>query len=75
MSEVGKQLRSENRWELLQEKRTDMKLYFLERGIPVDLSIIRFVINSSFSTAAKIELKNTLIFTLNLHQESLNAPY
>ena len=26
MSEVGKQLRSENRWELLQEKRTDMKL-------------------------------------------------
>ena len=26
MSEVGKRLRSENRWELLQEKRTDMKL-------------------------------------------------
>ena len=26
MSEVGKQLRSENGWELLQEKRTDMKL-------------------------------------------------
>ena len=26
MSEVGKQLHSENRWELLQEKRTDMKL-------------------------------------------------
>ena len=43
MSEVGKWLRSENRWELLQEKRTDMKLYFLERGIPVDLSIIKFV--------------------------------
>ena len=43
MSEVGKRLRSENRWELLQEKRTDMKLYFLERGIPVYLSIIRFV--------------------------------
>ena len=43
MSEVGKWLRSENGWELLQEKRTDMKLYFLERGIPVDLSIIRFV--------------------------------
>ena len=43
MSEVGKRLRSENRWELLQEKRTDMKLYFLERGIPVDLSIIRFI--------------------------------
>ena len=43
MNEVGKWLRSENRWELLQEKRTDMKLYFLERGIPVDLSIIRFV--------------------------------
>ena len=26
MTEVGKRLRSENRWELLQEKRTDMKL-------------------------------------------------
>ena len=24
--EVGKRLRSENRWELLQEERTDMKL-------------------------------------------------
>ena len=43
MSEVGKWLRSENCWELLQEKRTDMKLYFLERGIPVDLSMIRFI--------------------------------
>ena len=43
MIEVGKRLRSENHWELLQEKRTDMELYFLERGIPVDLSIIRFV--------------------------------
>ena len=43
MSEVGKRLCSKNRWELLQEKRTDMKLYFLERGIPVDLSIIKFV--------------------------------
>ena len=26
MSKVGKRLRSENRWELLQEKRTDRKL-------------------------------------------------
>ena len=26
MSEVGKRLRLENRWELLQEERTDMKL-------------------------------------------------
>ena len=43
MTEVGKRLRSENRWELLQEKRTHMKLLFLERGIPVDLSIIKFV--------------------------------
>ena len=43
MSEVGKRLLSENRWELLQEKRTDMKLYFLERGIPVDLSMLKFV--------------------------------
>ena len=33
ISEVGKQLRSENRWALLQEKRTHMKLIFLERGI------------------------------------------
>ena len=41
MSEVGKRLCSENRWQLLQEKHTDMKLYFLERGI--DLSIIKFV--------------------------------
>ena len=75
MNEVGKWLRSENRWELLQEKRTDMKLYFLERGIYVDLSIIKFVKILRFSTAAKIELKNKFIFTLNLHQESLNAPY
>ena len=43
MSEVRKRLRSENRWELLQEKCADMRLYFLERGIPVDLSIIKFV--------------------------------
>ena len=43
MSEVGKPLHSENHWELLQEKRTDMKLYFLETGIPVDLSMIKFV--------------------------------
>ena len=41
-SEVRKTLRSENRWELLQEERTDMKLSFLERGIPVVLSIIKF---------------------------------
>ncbi|MCB4762204.1 MAG: hypothetical protein LGB06_08130, partial [Sulfurovum sp.] len=26
-------------------------------------------------TAAKIELKNTFIFTVTLHLESLNAPY
>ena len=43
MSEVGKRLRSENRWELLHEKRTHMKLIFLERGIPVDLPIIKLV--------------------------------
>ena len=43
ISKVGKRLRSENSWEHLQEKRTDIKLYFLERGFPVDLSIIRFV--------------------------------
>ena len=44
MSKVGKRFRSENRWELLQEKRTHMKLIFLERGIPVDLSVIIFVL-------------------------------
>ena len=43
MSKVGKRLRSENCWELLQEERTDMKLLFLERGIPVDLSDVKFV--------------------------------
>ena len=32
MSEVGKRLHLENRWGLLQEKRTDMKLSFLERN-------------------------------------------
>ena len=61
MREVGKRLRSENRWELLQEKRTHMKLTFLERAIPVDLSVIKFV--------------KILCFPINLHQESLNAPY
>ena len=43
MTEVGKRLRSENRWELLQEKCTHMKLIFFERGISVDLSVIKFV--------------------------------
>ena len=75
MSEVRKRLRSENRWELLQEKRTHMKLIFLERGIPVDLSVIKFVKILRFPLQKKIESKNTFIFTVNLHQESLNAPY
>ena len=43
MSEAGKRLRSENHWELLQEKCTLMKLLLLERGIPVDLFVIKFV--------------------------------
>ena len=43
MSEAGKWLHSENWSELLQEKHTDMKLSFLERGIPVHLSVIKFV--------------------------------
>ena len=43
MNKVRKWLRSENRWELLQEKCTHTKLLFLERGIPVDLSVIKFV--------------------------------
>ncbi len=57
MSEVGKRLRSENRWELLQEKRTDMKLYFFERGIPVDLSIIKFVKILRFRLQQKLSPK------------------
>ena len=57
MSEVGKWLRSENRWELLQEKRTDMKLYFLDRGIPVDLSIIKFVKVLRFRLQQKLSWK------------------
>ena len=48
MSAVGKRLCSENRWELLQEKRIHMKLTFSERGIPVDLSVIKFVKILSF---------------------------
>ena len=43
MSEDRKRLRSKNRWEPLQEKHTHMKLIFLERGIPVDLFVIKFV--------------------------------
>ena len=74
MSEVGKRLCLENRWELLQEKHTDMKLSFLERGIPVDLTIIKFVKILRFRLQQKLSQK-TFIFTLNLHQESLNAPY
>ena len=74
MSEVGKRLRSENPCELLQEKRTDMKLYFFERGIPVDLSIIKFVNILRFRLQQKLSQK-TFIFTLNLHQESLNAHF
>ena len=54
MSEVGKRLRSENRWELLQEERTDMKLLFLERGSPVDLSDIKFVKILRFQLQQKI---------------------
>ena len=57
MSEVGKRLRSENRWELLQEERTDMKLKFLERGIPVDLSIIKFVKILRFRLQQKLSRK------------------
>ena len=57
MSEVGKRLCSENRWELLQEKRTDMKLYFFERGIPIDLSIIKFVKILRFRLQQKLSPK------------------
>ena len=48
VSEVGKRLRLENHWELLQEKFTHMKLLFLERGIPIDLSAIKFVKSHRF---------------------------
>ena len=57
MNEVGKRLRSENRRELLQEKRTDMKLYFLERGIPVDLSTIKYVKILCFRLQQKLSWK------------------
>ena len=43
MTKVRKRLRPENGWELLQEKRTHMKLIFKKRGIPVDQSVIKFV--------------------------------
>ena len=49
--------RSENLWELLQEKCTDVKLYFLERGIPVDLSIIKFVKIRRFRLQQKLSWK------------------
>ena len=57
MSEVGKRLRLENRWELLQEKRTHMKLIFLERGIPVELSFIKFVKIRRFRLQKKFSQK------------------
>ena len=57
MTEVGKRLRSENRWELLQEKRTHMKLIFLEREIPIDLSIIKFVKILRFQLQKKLSQK------------------
>ena len=57
MSEAGKRLRSENRWELLQEKRVHMKLTFLERGIPVDLSITKFVKILRFRPQQKLSWK------------------
>ena len=57
MSEVRKRLRSENRWELLQEKRAHMKLLFLERGIPGDLSITKFVKILRFRLHQKLSQK------------------
>ena len=43
MSEVRKRLRSENRWELLQEKCADMRLYFLERGPGACVSVVQWL--------------------------------
>ena len=57
MSKVRKRLRSENRWELLQEKRTHMKLIILERGIPVHLSVIIFVKILRFRLQQKLSKK------------------
>ena len=57
MSAVRKRLRSENCWELLQEKRTHMKLIFLERGSPVDLSVIKFVKIHRFRLQKKLSRK------------------
>ena len=57
MSEDRKRLRSKNRWEPLQEKHTHMKLIFLERGIPVDLSVIKFVKILRFRIQQKLSRK------------------
>ena len=55
--EVGKQLRSENGWELSQEKCIHTKLLFLERGIPVDLFVIKFVKIVRFRLQQKLRQK------------------
>ena len=57
MTEVGKRLHSENHWKLLQEKCTPMKLIFLERGIPIDLSVIKFVKILCFRLQQKLSRK------------------
>ena len=57
MSEVGKWLRLENHWELLQEKFTHVKLLFLERRIPIDLSAIKFVKSLRFWLQQKLSQK------------------
>ena len=59
--------------ELLQEKCRHEVIIFRKRN-SCRFIHYNFFCNSSFLSAAKIESKNMFIFTLNLHQESLNAP-
>ena len=57
MSEVRKRLHSENGWEVLHEKRTHMKLLFLEREIHGDLSVIKNFLILCFRLQQKLSRK------------------
>ena len=73
MSEVGKQLCSENHWDLWKMYTHEVTIF--RKSNSRRFICYKFFFYSLFLTAAKIELQNMFIFTLNLHQESLNAPY
>ena len=61
MTEVGKRLRSENRWELLPQKTYTYEVNIFKKRNSCRFIRYKIRSNSSFSTAAKIESKNTLI--------------